>query len=114
MSAQIIRENADVEYSAVATCNQTLFTAVGGDNDEDVAWDATKKAWRSCVTERLGEKWAAIRAAKKQCVPRKDRMAWTSVVAQGTKFVCGQTGGNPQGKWLCHLDAAPCTAPTTA
>jgi hypothetical protein len=81
---------------------------------KNVAWDETKKAWRSCVTERLGEKWAVIRAAKKQCVPRKDRMAWTSFVAQGTEFVTrGQIGGDPQGKWFCHLDAPPCTAATT-
>jgi hypothetical protein len=114
LSAQLIRENADVEYSAVGTCSHTLFTAVGGDDDQDVAWEATKKAWRSCVTERLGEKWTIIRSAKKQCVPRRDRMAWTSVVAQGAEVVtCRETGGDPQGKWFCHLDAAPCTAPTT-
>jgi hypothetical protein len=90
-----------------------MFTAIGADNDEDVAWDATKKAWRSCVTEKLGEKWTVIRAAKKQCFPRKETMTWSSVVAQGTEVVaCHQTGGDPQGKWFCHLDAVPCTAPT--
>jgi hypothetical protein len=114
LSAAIIRENADVEYSAVGTCNRMVFTAVGGDNDEDVAWDATKRAWRSCVTERLGEKWTFIQAAKKQCFPREKKVAWTSVVVPGTEIVtCGQTGGDPTGKWFCHLDATPCTAPTT-
>lgn len=113
-SAQIIRENADVEYSAVGTCRQTMFTAVGADNDEDVAWDATKKAWRSCVTERLGEQWTVIRTAKKQCFPRERKMAWSSIVNQGTEIVtCDQPGGDPKGKWFCHLDAPPCTAPTT-
>jgi hypothetical protein len=114
LAAMTIRENADVEYSAVGTCSRTLFTAVGGDNDEDVAWDATKRAWRSCVTERLGEKWTVVQAARKQCHPRQDKMAWATVVAQGTETVtCGQIGGDPQGKWLCHLDALACTAPTT-
>ena len=113
LSAQIIRANADVQYSDVGTCGKTMFTAIGADNDEDVAWDATKKAWRSCVTEKLGEKWTVIRAAKKQCFPRKETMTWSSVVAQGTEVVaCHQTGGDPQGKWFCHLDAVPCTAPT--
>ena len=111
-SAQIIRENADVEYSAVGTCSQTMFMAVGADNDENVAWDATKKAWRSCVTERLGEKWAVIRTGKKQCFPRKKTMTWSSVVAHGTEIVtCRQPSGDPQGKWFCLLDAPPCTAP---
>jgi hypothetical protein len=114
LAAMTIRENADVEYSAIGTCRQTLFTAVGGDNDEDVAWDATKKAWRSCVTERLGEKWTVVQAAKKQCHPRANKMAWANVVAPGTETVtCGQIGGDPNGKWFCHLDAMPCTAPTT-
>jgi hypothetical protein len=114
LSAAILRENADVEYSAVGTCRQMVFTAVGGDNDEDVAWDVTKGAWRSCVTERLGEKWTVIRTAKKQCFPREKKMAWTSAVAQGTEIVtCDQTGGDPKGRWFCHLDATPCTAPTT-
>jgi hypothetical protein len=114
LSAAIIRENADVEYSAVGTCGQTTFTAVGADNDENVAWDVTKKAWRSWVTERLGEQRTVIRTAKKQCFPREKKMAWASIVAQGTKIVtCGQIGGDPKGKWFCHLDATPCTAPTT-
>jgi hypothetical protein len=114
VSAAIIRANADVEYSAVGNCRQIVFTAAGADNDEDVAWDATKKAWRSCVTERLGEKWTVIRAAKKQCFPRENKMAWARVVLHGTEIVtCGQTGGDPKGKWFCHLDAQPCTAPTT-
>jgi hypothetical protein len=113
-SAQFIRENADVEYSAVGTCRQTMFTAVAADNDEDVAWDATKKAWRSCVTERLGEQWTVIRTAKKQCFPREKKMAWASIVNRGTEIVaCGPPGGDPKGKWFCHLDATPCTAPVT-
>jgi hypothetical protein len=114
LSAAIIRENADVEYSAVGTCRQTIFTAVGADDDKNVAWDATKKAWRSCVTERLGEPWTVIPTAKRQCFPREKKMAWASVVAQGTEIVtCGQPGGDPKGKLFCHLDATPCTAPTT-
>jgi len=36
------------------------------------------------------------------------------VVAPGTEIVtCGQAGGDPKGDWFCHLDATPCTAPTT-
>lgn len=42
-SAQIIRENADVEYSAVGTCRQTMFTAVGADNDQDVPGTRPRK-----------------------------------------------------------------------
>jgi hypothetical protein len=114
LSAAIIRENANVEYSAVGTCSRTLFTAVGGDNDEDVAWDATKRAWRSCVTERLGEKWTFIQAARKQCYRQEKKVAWTGIVFPGTELVtCSQIGGDPKGKWFCHLDATPCTAPTT-
>ena len=114
LAATTIRESANVEYSAVGTCSQMLFTAVGGDNDEDVAWDATKRAWRSCVTERLGEKWTFAQAARKQCYPREKKVAWAKVVTPGTEIItCSQIGGDPKGKWFCHLDATPCTAPTT-
>ena len=114
VSASIIQANAGVEYSPIGACSRTLFFAVGGDNDEDVAWDATKKAWRSCVTERLGEKWTVVQGMKKQCYPRQKNMAYTRIVDQGTEIVsCGQPGGDPQGKWVCHLDAVPCTAPST-
>ena len=114
VSASIIRANADVEYSAVGACSRTLFIAIGEDNDEDVAWDSTKRAWRSCVTERLGEKWTVVQSAKKQCYPRQEKMVYARIVDQGTEIVtCGQRGGDPQGKWVCHLDAVPCTAPST-
>ena len=113
LSASMIRANKDVEYSEVGTCGQTLFIAAGTDNDEDVAWDATKKAWRSCVTERLGEKWTVVQSAQKQCYPRQEKMmAISRIVMQGTEIVpCGPPVGDPQGKWVCHLDAVPCTAP---
>jgi hypothetical protein len=114
LSASIIRENADVEYSAVGICSRTLFIALGGDNDENVAWDATKKAWRSCVTERLGEAWTVVERAKKQCYPRKEKLTWSRVTTQGTEIVtCRERGGDPNGKWVCLLDAVPCTVPTT-
>jgi hypothetical protein len=114
VSASIIRANADVECSAVGACSRTLFIAIGGDNDEDVAWDATERAWRSCVTERLGEKWTVVQSTKKQCHLRQKKIAYARIVDQGTEIVtCGLPGGDPQGKWVCHLDAVPCTAPST-
>lgn len=114
VSASIIRANADVEYSPVGVCSQKLFIALAGDDDENVAWDATKKAWRSCVSERLGEAWTVVQRAKKQCYPRRKNLAWSRVTAQGTEVVsCGAPGGDPRGRWVCVLDAVPCTAPTT-
>ena len=114
LSASLIRANTDVEYSAVGACSRTLFIAIGGDNDEDVAWDATKRAWRSCVTERLGEKWTVVQSAKKECYLRQKAVAYTRLVYKGAEIVtCGQPGGDPQGKWVCHLDAVPCTGPST-
>lgn len=112
LSASTIRANKDVEFSEVGTCGQTLFIAVGTDNDENAAWDATKKAWRSCVAERLGEKWTVVQRAQKQCYPRQEKMTISRIVAHGTEIVpCGPPVGDPQGKWVCHLDAVPCTAP---
>jgi hypothetical protein len=113
LSASLIRANAGVEYSEVGACTQTLFIAVGTDNDENIAWDTTKKAWRSCVTERLGEKWTVVQKSQKQCYPRQEKtVALSRIVAQGTEIVsCGSPRGDPQGKWICHLDAVPCTAP---
>ena len=114
LSASIIRENAGVEYSPVGVCSQKLFIAVAGDDDENAAWDATKKAWRSCVSERLGEAWTVVERAKKQCYPRRQNRAWMRVTLQGTEVIsCGAPGGDPQGKWVCVLDAVPCMAPTT-
>jgi hypothetical protein len=114
VSASIIRANAGVEYSEVGACSRTLFIASGTDNDKDVAWDATKRAWRSCVTERLGEKWTVVQRTKKECYPRQEKMAFSKIVAHGTEIVsCGAPRGDPQGKWLCFLDAVPCTAPDT-
>jgi hypothetical protein len=113
LSASLIRANKDVEYSDVGTCGQALFIASGTDNDENVAWDATKKAWRSCVAERLGEKWTVVQRAQKQCYPRQEKMmAFSRIVMNGAEIVpCGPPVGDPQGKWICHLDAVPCTAP---
>jgi len=113
LSASLIRANKDVEYSDVGTCGQALFIASGTDNDENVAWDATKKAWRSCVAERLGEKWTVVQRAQKQCYPRQEKMmAFSRIVMNGAEIVpCGPPVGDPQGKWVCHLDAMPCTAP---
>jgi hypothetical protein len=114
LSASLIRESADVEYSAIGTCSRTLFIALGRDDDENAAWDATKKAWRNCVSERLGEAWTVVERAKKQCHPRKEKLTWARVTAQGTEIVsCREGGGDPNGKWVCLLDAVPCTAPTT-
>jgi hypothetical protein len=114
VAATIIRENVGVEFTAVGDCSRTLFTAVGADNDENIAWDATKRAWRSCVTERLGEKWAFASVAKKQCHLHQKTSTSMMVVPQGTEVVpCDKIGGDPKGKWLCHFEAVPCTAPTT-
>jgi len=114
VSQSIIRANEGVEYSPVGACSRTLFIAAAADNDEDVAWDATKKAWRSCVTERLGEKWTVVQTMKKQCYQRQKNMAGMRIMLQGTEIVpCGPPGGDPQGKWICHLDAVACTAPST-
>lgn len=114
-SASIIRENEGVEYAAVGSCSRTLFIAVGGDDDENIAWDATKKAWRSCVAERLGEAWTVVQRAKKQCYPRKDKLTWTRVTPQGIEIVsCREGGGDPKGAWVCLLDAVPCTAAPAA
>jgi hypothetical protein len=105
-SARTIRENADVQFSAVGVCTPIPYRAVGGDDDEDIAWDATKKAWRRCVIESLGEGWTFATLPKKQCYPREN----ASDASQGTR-VCGQIGGDPNGKWRCHYEATACKAP---
>jgi hypothetical protein len=116
LAAKLIRTSADVEYSAVGACSHTLFIAVGGDDDKDVAWDATKRAWRSCVTGRLGEKWTFTSVAAKRCFPREKSGAYAVMtIDRGTETVaCDQFGGDPKGKWSCHYDAVACTAPAAA
>ena len=112
LAAQLIRANANAEFSAVGACSHTLFMAVGGDDDKDVAWDAAKRAWRSCVTGRLSEKWTFTNVAAKRCFPREKSGAYVTDIAQGTETVaCDQSGGDPKGKWSCHYDAVACTAP---
>jgi hypothetical protein len=64
LAAKLIRSSADAEFSAVGACSHTLFTAGGVDDDKNVAWDAAKRAWRSCVTGRLGEKWTFTNLAR--------------------------------------------------
>lgn len=112
LASKLIRTAADVEHSAVGACSQTLFTAVGVDDDKDVAWDVAKRAWRSCVTGRLGEKWAFAAVAMKRCFPREETGAYAMVIPQGIETVgCDQSGGAPNGKWSCHYNAVACTAP---
>jgi hypothetical protein len=111
LAARLLRANADVEYAAVGACSHTMFTAVGGDDDKDAAWDAAKRAWRSCVTGRLGEKWAFTAVAMKRCFPRETTGSYMMIVPQGTETVmCDQSGGDPNGKWKCHYAAVACTA----
>jgi len=115
LAAQLIRESADVEFSAVGTCSHTLFMATGGDDDKDVAWDAAKQAWRSCVTGKLGAKWTFTSVARKQCYPRKKSVTYGMVTFQGMETVaCAHVGGDPKGKWSCNYDAVACTAPAAA
>jgi len=115
LAAQLIRASANAEFSAVGACSHTLFMAVGGDDDKDVAWDAAKRAWRSCVTGRLGEKWTFTNMAVKPCLPREKSKAYAMAIAQGTETVaCDQFGGDPKGKWSCRYDAVACTAPAAA
>jgi hypothetical protein len=110
-AARLIRSSADVEYSAVGACSHTQLSAVGRDDDKDVAWDVAKRAWRSCVTARLGEKWAFTAVATKRCFPRETSGAYAMMIAPGTETVtCDQPGGDPNGKWLCHYVALACTA----
>jgi hypothetical protein len=112
LAAKLIRANADAEFSAVGACSHTRFMAVGGDDDKDVAWDAAKRAWRSCVTGRLGEKWTFTNAATKRCFPREKSVIYATVMLQGMEMVtCDQVGGDPKGKWSCDYDAVACTAP---
>jgi hypothetical protein len=112
LAAKLIRANADAEFSAVGACSHTRFMAVGGDDDKDVAWDAAKRAWRSCVTGRLGEKWTFTNAATKRCFPREKSVTYATVMLQGMEMVtCDQVGGDPKGKWPCDYDAVACTAP---
>jgi len=115
LAAQLIRESADEEFSAVGTCSHTLFMATGGDDDKDVAWDAAKQAWRSCVTGKLGAKWTFTSVARKQCYPRKKSVTYGMVTFQGMETVaCAHVGGDPKGKWSCNYDAVACTAPAAA
>ena len=115
LAATLIQASSNAEFSAVGACSHTLFMAVGGGDDKDVAWDAAKGAWRSCVTGRLGEKWTFTNEATKRCFPREKSGAYAMVTAQGTETVaCDQFGGNPNGKWSCHYDAVACTAPAAA
>jgi hypothetical protein len=115
LAAKLIRSSADAEFSAVGACSHTLFTAGGVDDDKNVAWDAAKRAWRSCVTGRLGEKWTFTNLAAKRCIPREKSGAYAMVILQGMETVtCDQFGGNPKGKWSCHYDAVACTAPAAA
>jgi hypothetical protein len=112
LAARLIRSSADAEFSAVGTCSHTMFTAVGADDDKDVAWDAAKQAWRSCVTARLGERWTFTNVAAKRCFPREKSGAYAMVIAHGMEMVaCDQSGGEPKGKWSCNYDAVACTAP---
>ena len=109
------RENANEESSAVGACSHTLFMASGGDDDKDVAWDAAKRAWRSCVTGKLGEKWAFTNLARKRCYPREKSVTYGILTLQGTETVaCNQFGGDRKGKWSCQYDALACTAPAAA
>jgi hypothetical protein len=111
LASRLIRAGADVEYAAVGACSHTLFTAVGSDDDKDVAWDVAKRAWRSCVTGRLGEKWAFTAVATKRCFPREQSVAYAIVIPHGTETAtCGQSDGDPNGKWSCHYAAVACTA----
>jgi hypothetical protein len=107
--------NADVvEYFAVDACSHTMFTAVGRDDDKDIAWDAAKRAWRSCVTGRLGEKWAFTAVATKRCFPRQQSGAYAMAIPQGMETVtCGQPGGDPNGKSACHYVAVACVGAAT-
>jgi hypothetical protein len=115
LAAKLIRSSADAEFSAVGACSHTLFMAGGGDDDKDVAWDAAKRAWRSCVTGRLGEKWTFTSIAAKRCFPREKSGASAMVILQGMETVaCDQFGGDPKGKWSCHYDAVACTAPAAS
>jgi hypothetical protein len=112
LAAKLIRESADVEYSAVGTCSHTLFMVGGWDDDKDMAWDAAKRAWRTCVTGRLGEKWTVTGAAVKRCFPREKAGPYAMVVWDGMETVtCNQFGDAPKGKWSCHYNALACTAP---
>jgi hypothetical protein len=111
LASRLIRAGADVEYAAVGACSHTMFFAVGSDDDKDVAWDVAKRAWRSCVTGRLGEKWAFTAVATKRCSPREQWGAYAIVIPDGTETVtCDHSGGDPNGKWSCHLAAVACTA----
>jgi hypothetical protein len=118
LAAELIREsanNANEELPAVGACSDTLFRAAGGDDDKDVAWDAAKRAWRSCVTRRLGEKWTFTNVARKRCYPREKSVAYMIFTLQGMETVaCDQFGGDPKGKWSCYYDAVACTAPAAA
>jgi hypothetical protein len=116
LAAKLIRSSADAElFSAVGACGHTMFFAGGGDDDKDVAWDAAKRAWRSCVTGRWGEKWTFTSVAAKRCFPREKSGASQIVIPQGMETVaCDQFGGDPKGKWLCRYDAVACTAPAAS
>jgi hypothetical protein len=116
LAAKLIRASADAEFSAVGACSHTMFTAVGGGDDKDAAWDAAKRAWRSCVTARLGEKWTFANVAAKRCFPReKLGGAYVMVIAHGMEMVaCDQPGGDPKGKWSCNYNAVACTAPAAS
>jgi hypothetical protein len=115
LAAKLIRSSADAEFSAVGACSQTMFMAVGGDDDKDVAWDAAKRAWRSCVTARLGEKWTFTSVAAKRCSPREKSATYAMVIAQGMETVaCDQSGGDPKGKWSCYYAAVACTVPAAS
>ena len=114
LAAELIRESANdnEESSAVGACSHMLFMASGGDDDKDVAWDAAKRAWRSCVTGKLGEKWTFTNLARKRCYPREKSVTYGILTLQGTETVaCNQFGGDPKGKWSCDYNALACTAP---
>jgi hypothetical protein len=111
LASRLTRAGADAEHSAVGACGHTLFMAVGRDDDKDVAWNVAKRAWQSCVTGRLGEKWAFTAVATKRCFPREESRAYTMIIPQGTETItCDQSGGDPNGKWSCHYAAVACTA----
>jgi hypothetical protein len=115
LAAKLIRESTNSEFSAIGACSHTRFMAVGGDDDKDVARDAAKRTWRSCVTGRLGEKWTFTSVALKRYFPREKSVAYATAIARGTETVaCDQFGGDPKGKWSCHYDAVACTAPAVA
>jgi len=106
-NARTIRQNANVQLPSAGVCSPIPYMAVGGGDDEDAAWDATKKAWRGCVTESFGEGWTFATSAKKQCHPRENAVD----APQGTRtFACKQFGGDPNGKWTCRYEGVACKA----